>query len=292
MRIFTKILLFTLIFTSIAFAQKNKDPLKGKYAIVRVNTPVLNTKDFKSVFGGTRGDRIKTDKDGYIRELEFIALEDDVFEILESYPIDDYYILKVKTSEYSTNSGLYIDSRFVKIENKNPGKRKKEEMSFDSIVKNLKSLEGEPYMWGGNFAEGIPELLKYYPPEIDLSKEEKDLWCLRGVDCSGMLYQATGGRTPRNSSALVHFGKPVEIEDKELDEIIDVIKPLDIIAWDGHILVVLDNKYIIESSPTTGVHKTEIEKRLKWILRERKPVNDWDNSTEARFVIRRWFEEE
>ncbi len=292
MNFFCKVIALFLISAGFLQAQKNSDSFKGKFAIAKCNTPVLNSKDFKSVFGGERGDKIKTDKKGFIRELEFVALKKTVFEILASTKVDNYYIFKVKTNEYPSKASLYIDSRFVEIEDEKPDEMIKSELTVESIQKSLKSLEGYPYMWGGNFAEGIPEILKYYPPEVELSDSEKYLWCLKGVDCSGMLYQATGGKTPRNSSSIIHFGKPVEIADKDLDDIIKIIKPLDIIAWDGHIMVVLDDKYIIESSPSNGVHRTPIEKRLKWILKERIPVNDWDDSKENRFVIRRWFEEE
>ncbi len=292
MKFLCRTIILILITAGIIHAQKKSDPYKGKFAVAECNTPVLNTKDFKSVFGGERGDRIKTDKKGFVRELEFVALKKTVFEILSSTKEEDYFIFKVKTNEYSSKASLYIDSRFVKIKDKKPDDRKKTELTLSSLQDALESLEGYPYMWGGNFAEGIPEILKFYPPEVELSDSEKYLWCLKGVDCSGMLYQATGGKTPRNSSSIIHFGQPVEIADKDLDDIIKIIKPLDIIAWDGHIMVVLDEKYIIESSPTSGVHKTPIEKRLKWILKERIPVNDWDDSKESRFVIRRWFGEE
>ena len=290
MRFFRYTLLLLIIFTSVLHAQSKSDPFKGKFAVAKTNTPVLNTKDFKAVFGGERGNKIKTDKQGFIRELEFIAPEKSVFEILASYKEDDYFIFKVKTNEYPTNTTLFIDSRFVEVKVQRPDERKKPDFTVEMVQDALESLEGYPYMWGGNFAEGIPELLKYYPPEVELSDSEEFLWCLKGVDCSGLLYQATGGKTPRNSSALIHFGEPVEIEDKDIDEIIDILKPLDLIGWNGHVMIVLDDKFIIESSPSKGVHKTEIKKRLQWLLKERTPVNDWDSSSGNRFVVRRWID--
>jgi len=50
----------------------NRKPTQ--YAVARISTPVLNTSDFRSVFGGEGGSDLKTDNSGLVRETEFIAM--------------------------------------------------------------------------------------------------------------------------------------------------------------------------------------------------------------------------
>ena len=145
-------------------------------------------------------------------------------------------------------------------------------------------------MWGGNYADGISDMLTYYKPKTEINEETKNLWTLKGVDCSGLLYQSTAGFTPRNTSSLLTYGEPVNIEDKPLEEIIPLLKPLDLIVIKGHVVIVLDENTAIESSPNKGVHTTELKIRLSKIMEDYKPVNEfgkrmWKNKE---FVIRRW----
>ena len=111
-------------------------------------------------------------------------------------------------------------------------------------------------MWGGNYADGISKMLEYYPPKENVSENIKDLWKLRGLDCSGLLYQATDGCTLRNTSSLTTIGNVVEIKDKSASEITNLVLPLDLIVWNGHVVIVLDKETTIESTPAYGVHTT------------------------------------
>ena len=78
---------------------------------------------------------------------------------------------------------------------------------------------------------------------------------MRGVDCSGLLYEATGGFTPRNTSALVTVWKSRPCCRSEHREIVGRLEPLDLIVWNGHVLIVLDRLRLIESRPDcTGKH--------------------------------------
>ncbi|MBC8489998.1 MAG: hypothetical protein H8D45_28615 [Bacteroidetes bacterium] len=52
----------------------------------------------------------------------------------------------------------------------------------------------------------------------------------------------------------------------------------------------LDEKNSIESRPPNGVQKNDLLKRLKEVMEERQPVDDWDSSEGERFVVRRWVE--
>lgn len=75
-----------------------------------------------------------------------------------------------------------------------------------------------------------------------------------------------------------------------------LLKPLDIIVRDGHVVVVLDEKRTIESrgrgKNPGGVEIVEIKKRLEEIFKTRKPVNNYSTSSlpkAKKFVVRRWF---
>jgi NlpC/P60 family len=262
------------------------------YALAIDYTPVLNTYDYFLVFGGSDGSTVKLDNKGLIGEMEFIAFPGTVFNILEIVEFQDrglkYY--KVKTDDYQYNGNFYIDSRFVNTYDEKPNGRIIERPNQSDVVKFMKYLIGYPYMWGGNYADGIYSMLDYYQPKSEIDTRTRCLWILKGVDCSGLLYQSTGGYTPRNTSSLLNYGEPVNIEDKTLEEIIPLLKPLDLIVIKGHVVIVLDENTTIESSPDKGVHTNEIKHRLSKIMEDHKPVNEfgkraWRNKE---FVVRRW----
>lgn len=278
------ILILLLLLCSKAYTQT--------YALAVDYTPVLNTYDFFLIFGGSDGSTIKLDSRGLIGEMEFIAFPGTVFSILEIVEFDDrnlkYY--KVTTDEYQYKGDFYVDSRMVKTYFEKPNGRVIDKPNQSDVLKFLKSLIGYPYMWGGNYADGISKMLTYYKPKTEINEETKNLWTLKGVDCSGLLYQSTAGYTPRNTSSLLTYGEPVNIEDKPLEEIIPLLKPLDLIVIKGHVVIVLDENTAIESSPNKGVHTTDLKTRLSKIMEEYKPVNEfgirmWKNKE---FVIRRW----
>ncbi|MEO6695584.1 MAG: peptidoglycan endopeptidase, partial [Ignavibacteria bacterium] len=143
-------------------------------------------------------------------------------------------------------------------------------------------------MWGGNYGNGIEQLLDFYKPKNELQDHTRDLWCLKGVDCSGLVYQATNGSTPRNTSSLINYGEGLDISGKNSSQIFDMLQPLDLIAWSGHVIIVLENNMVIESTPAQGVHKSDLQGRLKSVMNERIPVSDWNSTDGKRFVVRRW----
>lgn len=260
-----------------------------KYAVALMYTPVLNTSVFESVFGGMSGTDVKLDSKGLIREMEFVAFPNTVFEILEVIPKEGYNIYKIQTEDYPYNStDLFIDSRFVTVLDTLPYSRNKTMPGKDEIISKMNSLEGYPYMWGGNFGDGVEQLLEYYKPSSELQNNSKDLWCLKGVDCSGLVYQATNGSTPRNTSSLITYGEGLDIALKNSNEIFQMLQPLDLITWSGHVIIVLDENTVIESTPDLGVHKSDLMSRLKSVMKERIPVNDWASTEGKRFVVRRW----
>lgn len=268
------------------------------YAVARLSTPVFNVPEMNEIFGGKDGKTLHLDGSGLIRELEFIALPDTVFHVQEVINKDAAVIYRVTTDDYPypSRDGYYIDSRFVETVKTRPPDRVKVLPSRQTIVDNLLSAKGNIYVWGGNSRRGVPELLSFYPPGRYLSPRMEKLWTLKGLDCSGLLYEATGGYTPRNTSSLVNFGQPVDIEGLTAGEIAGIVRPLDLIAWKGHVIIVLDEDTTIESrsgDPAGGRNGGVIVRKaadtLGEILSEKVPVNEYHESGEKCFVIRRWF---
>jgi hypothetical protein len=286
-----KILAILLIILFMAFEQTLS---RNKFAVTQYPTPVLNTPDFAGVFGGSDGLTLKTDNEGLIRELEFIAFKGTVFEIIdEVYSAIggmDYKIYNVKTDVYNYDSSLYIDSRFVKIVDEKPLNEPKKLPSKKKIYEFLDRAIGYKYCWGGNYVSGINKMLEFYKPAGTISEEVKYKWTLRGCDCSGLMYEATNGYTERNTSKLVYSGEPVEIEGLTAEEICSKLKPLDMIVWNGHVIYVYDEHTAIQSSLSKGgVVKTDLLETIKNVIKNRIPVNDYDSIKKDRFVVRRWF---
>jgi cell wall-associated NlpC family hydrolase len=244
--------------------------------------PVLNTPDFISVFGGNDGSTLKADAKGHVRSYEFVALKGTTFTVIKKITKKTHTIYGVTTPHYKTQP-LFIDSRFT---TKVKPKTEKVSLTKDSLQKNLLSLINTPYVWGGNYSNGINAMLKYYPPASSLDNNSYNNWMLKGVDCSGLLYEVTQGLTPRNTQQLAHYGDGINITDKQIEEIIAMLQPLDLIMVKGHVVIVLDNNYIIESREKTGVIKTPITLRMNEICKTHKPFNVMKTNC---FVIRRWF---
>lgn len=290
-------MLFLLISGFTAFAA---DQLEPRYAVATGPVPVLNTPDFRSVFGGNDGKTMAVDPCGQIRALEFIALPGTVFRV-EGVSSDFQFPVYRVTSDdypYPSTTGYYIDSRMVRTTGSAPSPRKRTLPNLETIIARLTSAVGTPYQWGSNLRQGIPEMIALYPPATgqQLAKNTRDSWTLRGLDCSGLLYEATAGWTPRNTSELVGYGSPVAIAGLDVDRIIQHVKPLDLIVWKGHVMLLLDRERLIESrldcqGTAGGVALRNLREALQQLLAVRTPLNSYDGKTPAAtkgFVIRRW----
>jgi cell wall-associated NlpC family hydrolase len=267
------------------------------YAVARSATPVLHTPAFSAVFGGVDGKSLKTDRCGQVRELEFIALPGSVFTIRAQKADGNNTVYRVETDEYPApkDTALYVDSRFVEIRDNKPPPRARTLQSQAAIVASLKAAVGAPYVWGGNVQGGVGNLLElFYGGSVPA--QLKSNLKLAGLDCSGLLYQATGGWTPRNTSQLLSFGKALPVAWKSMEEIVRSLEPLDLIVWNGHVVIVLDRNTTIESRlkcgkpGNGGVVTSSLQKRLTEILRTRRPVDVWPTAGKLRdvFVVRRW----
>ena len=272
----------------------------ASYGVARSATPVLNSPALSDIFGGADGRSLKTDRCGQVRQLEFIALPGTVFRLLGKVSGSATIVYRVETDEYPAPDGipLYVDSRFIELRDERPPARIKTLPTREQIIAALNKVIGIPYVWGGNVPDGVNTLIgTFYPAGATLDERVKRRITLAGVDCSGLLYQATGGWTPRNTSQLISYGTGVAVEGKDAHEIAEGLKPLDLIVWGGHVIIVLDRNTAIESRlrcgrpANVGVVTTPLQQRLVEIMRTRRPVDSWPGKgkQEGIFVVRRWF---
>lgn len=258
-------------------------------AVAKTFTPVLNSASFEKIFGGTDGVSLPLDAQGLLRSVEFVAFPHSHFKIIQKTGEN---ILQVETAEYPCKYPLFVDRRFLR-ETNNPRERNRCIPSSSEILKSMKNLVGASYVWGGNYAPGISELLDYYPPKTPIENPILlNTWMLKGVDCSGLLYQATGGSTPRNTSDLVYYGNSLSIAGLSVQQIQSLLRPLDMIVWKGHVIFVMDNMRTIESRKDDGVVISSLANRLNEVMiqQQRVPVNSWNDhsSLPKQFVVRRW----
>jgi len=272
----------------------NKD--KKLYAVAKYPTPVLSTGDFEQVYGGADGKTLKKSPTGLIKELEYVAYEGSVFEVTGTIDRGNHKIYKIYAHDYDIPElglELFVDSRFVDTTTVKPVERKIVLPSKADIYKYFDANEGALYVWGGNNVGGVSKMFEFYKPAGALDERDELEWGLKGVDCSGLIYEATNGYTPRNTHQLVYFGKPIKIAGLSADEIVYKLQPLDLIVWKGHVIIVYDNKTTIESSHSAwGVIKKDLHTVIsKFIKNDRKPMDEWDDAQPKSFVVRRWYAE-
>ena len=241
--------------------------------------PILNTSDFSFAFGGKTGREIPLNERMHPYCFEFVALQGMLFKMEEALPKKESLIYRVSCPFYS-GKDLFLDSRFVGPA-KSPHPREIPPASL--ILQRMKDRLGIPYVWGGNWSQGIPEMLLYYPAPATIDDRTYALWTLSGVDCSGLLFEAADGTTPRNTSELLQFGSVVPIGAD--------LQPLDMILFPGHVLFVLDSTTIIESKFPFGVICRNLSIRLWELDRERRRVNEWtaDLPPQKHYIVRRFF---
>jgi cell wall-associated NlpC family hydrolase len=226
------------------------------------------------------------DSNKLFKAVESIAFPESKFVVLERMPRG---VCRVITEEYFRQE-VYVDERFLILTDEEPTERKRTMPDQSTLLAHLESLVGTRYIWGGNWPSGIPFLLECYPPGASLSQLDPliaDTWQLKGVDCSGLLYYATNGSTPRNTSELLNWGRPVPVAGKNM---FDVLEPLDLIVWRGHVILVFDKNWTIESLVGEGVIKRPFAQRIEQIVSQYSPVDDYaaTESMGERFVVRRW----
>ncbi len=246
------------------------------FAVAREPVPVFNT----AAAARTQA-VLKPDRCGQVRELEFIALPGTVFRIIA--PDKDYpAVLEVTTGDYQPPRGtrLYLSDVLLEMTLDKPLPRDCTLPAVAEIDRQLRGAVGLPYIWGGNWRTGV---------------QSGNKLLFQGLDCSGLLYEVTNGSTPRNTEQLVRFGRAVSIEGKEVDEVLKMLQPLDLLVWQGHVIIVLDRDSAIESildcdNKGGGVRITPLRQRLLQLMGQRKPADHWPDNKRGSsvFVVRRW----
>jgi hypothetical protein len=277
-----KILLFALILLLIpvsAFAA----PAPSRYAVAEGATPVLNTPDFAGVFGAA----LRLDPCQGVRPVEFVALPGTLFRVEEALQAGGVTVYRVTSNDYPypSGTGLFVDARFLKLLAGPVPERSRLLPGLAELQQGLLAALGKPYVWGGNLRDGVPLLGKLYPGAETLA----------GVDCSGLLYEASHGCTPRNTLALTAFGAPVPIAGLSPAGIAQKLLPLDLIVWKGHVMVLLDRDSVIQSRMGCrqggGVTLSPVTQALRQLMKSRKPWDGYPKGVAGRhaFVIRRWY---
>ncbi len=241
--------------------------------------PVLNIPEFHAVFGHFSGDS---------KYIEFVALAGQTYLVEEIYPRHHHSIYKISLPSYETP--LFLDSRFTRPASNQALDKPQPDWKRSDLARKMEQLLGSRYIWGGNWSLGISKMLHYYPPQKALDDATLALWTLRGVDCSGLLYEVTNGATPRNTNQLIHFGKALPIEGKSPAEIAKELLPMDMVVWPGHVWFAFDSSHSIESKSPFGVIRRPLIERLEETCKERTGADGWSKTCDRNrnFTIRRF----
>ena len=208
----------------------------NKYA--KVATAIFSVQEFERVMTPP----LVLDDLGRLMGVEMVALPGTPFEVV------DEKTGEVKTPVYPSEKKLFIDLRCLGGEKRVFRLPKQEEM-----IEKMVSREGARYIWGGNVGAGLPHHLEWYGGK---SEKEREIVALKGVDCSGLMYEAADGLVPRNTSELVNFGREVGRGE--------ALQPLDLIVWDGHVIIVISEDEVIEARAQQGnVFRSPLAKRLE-----------------------------
>ena len=277
------------------------------YGETKIPTPLyrMPKDDFaihKLLAASSSSTGIKLDQQNLIRELAVVLPPQTPVTLIGEYKVDGYTYYLVRTREFDAwagaKHGYFLDARFIKKLDKKAEEVFNPLPSRDTIIKNLLATKGSTYVRGGSRYQGLPQMESFFPSQTPLSSIHKKHKNLEWVDCSGLLREANGGNTPRNTRQLLNVGKPVSIEWLTLEQIINQVQPLDIIVRDGHVVVILDQTRAIESRRRPNfkgwVEITKLKSRLTEILKTRTPVNDYTSSPLSKtkkFVIRRRYGE-
>lgn len=241
--------------------------------ITTMPTPVYNTAHIPHA-----QPVLERDSQGLIRSVEMIAFRGTKFHCLRKVSPT---VFEVSAKEYPSTTPLYLDSRCVTQVDDDYPERIATVPSSSEMVDQLRSAVGTRYFWGGNQRSGIPELLHLYPHDRQ-GIDQEDALC-RGVDCSGLLYEVTQGGTPRNTSGLVNYGEEVPVDLDQIDAVQQVLQPLDLLVWKGHVVMVLSSDELIESTVEKGVHISSFRARYPQILQHVRLHN-------KELHLRRWYQ--
>ncbi|MGE3278865.1 MAG: hypothetical protein AB7J40_03660 [Candidatus Altimarinota bacterium] len=291
---------------------------KTPFATGKGDVPLLNTHDWDTVFGGPAGDTLKYDRYGEIDELVFVALPNTPFQLqrqirkkTRSGTETIYY--KVTTPVYQGDQELWVDGRFLDLQDVRTAPISDEAPSAAKTLITLRNYEGSPYTWRGSSETGVPELLEYYPPAESVSARTQDDWMLKGFDSLGMLYRASGGQTPLDLKSLSRLGEGVFVDTSEITntdadgntidatvpkakKIMTGLRPLDVISMGDRVWIVLDQSQVIESKYRSkfdgSIQITSLFDTLVGLLQKgvyvKDPFAELEDKNAKKFFIRRY----
>jgi len=248
------------------------------YAVANVPIPVYNSPQPAASSRPPPADRC-----GQVRQLELIAFTGTPFTVVAEIILNQQTVLEVTSPSYRPPPGvrLFVAASGLERRASPPPLRTPALLSAKELLQRLRSAVGLPYVWGGNLRQGLQFEHTHH---------------FVGLDCSGLLYEATDAATPRNTADLVNYGQAVPVAGLTIELLLKRLKPLDLIVWEGHVVIVADGEQVIESlllcgqARNGGVRLTPLRQRLGEIMASRKGVDSWPErgGKQQLFVVRRW----
>ena len=222
--------------------------------------PIFNESDLQTIFGDAP---LPFDDQNLFCPLELLALPSAPLQIRREL---DSHIAEVTVGGYPSEIPLFTDLRLGEV---HPGEAPKwcpklppKEVILERMLKGV----GLPYIWGGNAQAGVPAWRELYAPKRRLSPLEDTIWSLKGVDCSGLLYEAADGALPRNTTELMQVGEEIPLDSE--------VRPLDLFVWPGHILIAISPTEVIESShKKRGVVISPLKERLNYFAQQQESIS-------------------
>lgn len=270
--------------------------------------PVFSTPDIHKLYGQALDDKdnvifTELDLDSYgqidpIVGRVFPSELLDVIEIIHSEVLkrDIFRVVGSNPFYHLPDAECYVDSAFFAEDSGSNRERfrprSKEEVLIELIKISDMSL---PYVWGGTSDVGCKEMLDVYQFEFETHLELQKV-IGQGFDCSGLIYFAHGNPfEPRNTSQMIESGHALDIYGRNKYEILNMIEPLDIIVWKGHVMIVITGDGMcLESrwfSPTEpgGIMVSSFFEIYDYIVSlGRKPVNELNElNSKSGFMVRR-----
>ncbi len=195
--------------------------------------------------------------------------------------LDGFYEITAK--QYPFNAPLYIEKGTgLEPPILSRSSLKVDLSNFLDYQKKIHELQ-LPYLWGGN--------------SIDPISFFKGKYFVHGMDCTGRIFQNSMFRY--NTTQAVFLGKSIPVANKTKQEIIDSLCSGMIIVWsncfdesnkkllDGHLMIAVQDGYIVESSNKRGNALYKSEECFDSILSSMEGVDSWkDTDYGLRYVVR------
>ena len=289
-----------------SFQIESENEFEG-YATTILPTPLfwLNKKDvdINKIMGWEWTTWLMLDSSNTIDQLSIVLPKWTPITLINKVENGKFTYYEVRTRDfdvwYGEKDAYFLDSRFIEKKEKKPDEVINKLPDMSSIFKTLLAAVDSQYIWWGSYYQWIPEINKLYPTpdDVKLSTWEQQYKILQWTDCSWLLWQATNWYTPRTTRTLLTFWNSVPISWDNVEQIIKKVKPLDLIVWAWHVIIILSDEYAIESIWKANfewwVEIVNLKDRLEDVFTRRMPVDDWSKSSlpdKQKFVIRRRYE--